>query len=261
MFEEARHRAEHPPAEGRSGRRRADRAVGADGHDRDGAADRVRQRRQPAAGASRIAPAGAGDSRGARRRLGPDRARAAARERDARHRSAASSASASPSARCALLVALAPGEPAAARGHRARRAGAAVHARRSPSSPACCSERSRCSSTPAPQLGDDAARRRPNAEREQGAPSRAQHARRRAGRAGARAAGQLGLDDPDVSGVAGRASRDSRGPTKCRRCGCRFPDSQVKEPEAVMRMQQAIIGQDRGGARRDVGRARVDRAR
>ena len=59
-------------------------AVGADGDDRHGAADRLRQRREPAAGAGRVAAAGAGDSRRARRRHRTDRPRAAARERDAR---------------------------------------------------------------------------------------------------------------------------------------------------------------------------------
>ena len=61
----------------------AERAVGADGHHRHGAADRLRQRRQPAAGAGRVAPAGAGGQGGARRRLGPDRPRAADGEPDA----------------------------------------------------------------------------------------------------------------------------------------------------------------------------------
>ena len=44
------------------------RAVGADGHHRDGAADRLRERREPAAGPRRGAAAGAGGSCGARRR-------------------------------------------------------------------------------------------------------------------------------------------------------------------------------------------------
>ena len=54
-------------AEAGSHRRRQHGALGADGHDRHGAADRVRERRQPAAGAGRRAPTGAGDSGRARR--------------------------------------------------------------------------------------------------------------------------------------------------------------------------------------------------
>jgi len=53
--------------------------------------------------------------------------------------------------------------------------------------------------------GSRASRRRPERDGEPGSPSRAQHARRRAGRAGARAAGRLGVDDSNVSSLAGRA--------------------------------------------------------
>ena len=72
MFEEARITPAVALAEGRPGRRRPQGALGADGHARPGAADRVRERRQPAAGPIRVAAAGAGDSLRARRRLGPD---------------------------------------------------------------------------------------------------------------------------------------------------------------------------------------------
>ena len=62
------HHAEGHDPQGRSRRRRADGAVGADGDDRRGPAHRLCERRQPAAGPRRVAAAGAGDSRGARRR-------------------------------------------------------------------------------------------------------------------------------------------------------------------------------------------------
>ena len=99
-------------------------AVGADGDDRPGPADRLRQRREPAAGPSRVAAAGAGDSRGARRRHGPDRPRAAGRERDPRP--ARRRRRARPGVRRAAAAGGAgTGQPAADRRHRARLSGAA----------------------------------------------------------------------------------------------------------------------------------------
>ena len=59
------HHAGDPVGEGRAGRRRREDAVGADGDHRDGPADRVRQRGQPAPRARRRPAAGAGDSGGA----------------------------------------------------------------------------------------------------------------------------------------------------------------------------------------------------
>ena len=75
--------ARDPLVEGRPRRRRPGRALGADGDHRHGPADRVRQRRQPAARPGRIAAAGAGGEGGPRRQLGPDRPRAAAGKPDA----------------------------------------------------------------------------------------------------------------------------------------------------------------------------------
>ena len=121
------------PLKAGPGRRYRQRAVGADGHDRPGAAHRVRERREPAAGARRRPPAGAGHSRRARRRMAADRARAAdsrasllgvlrRRARPRRWRMAA----------LRVLVAIGAGEPAAAR-------------RRSRSTRRSCSSRSRVS--------------------------------------------------------------------------------------------------------------------
>ena len=58
--------------------------LGAHGHGGDRSSDRLRERREPVAGARRGTAARTCDSRGARRRLGPNRTRAAAREPDAR---------------------------------------------------------------------------------------------------------------------------------------------------------------------------------
>ena len=69
--------------EGESGRQRRQRAVGGDGDDRRGDADRVHQCGQPAAGPSRFTPAGACGARGARSRQMADCPRATAGERDA----------------------------------------------------------------------------------------------------------------------------------------------------------------------------------
>ena len=55
-----------------------------------------------------------------------------------------------------------------------------------------------------PQVASATARRRPQLQREPRASSRAQHARRRAGGAGAGAARGLGADDPHVPGACGR---------------------------------------------------------
>ncbi len=67
--------------EGRHGRRRRERALGAHGRDRRRAARRVREHREPDARARRCAAAGARRARRARRRAGTHRTRAARRER------------------------------------------------------------------------------------------------------------------------------------------------------------------------------------
>ena len=69
--------------EGAGGRQHRQRAVGGDGDDRPGDADRVHQCGEPAAGACRWAPAGACSPLGARRGTMAGCARAAAGERDA----------------------------------------------------------------------------------------------------------------------------------------------------------------------------------
>ena len=121
--------AEPAAAERRCDRRRRIGAVGADGHDRHGAADRLRQRREPAAGPRRRAAAGAGGPRRARRQPRPDRVRAAGRERRARpgrrRRRPRPRLRGGPRADRAGA-----GQPAAARQHRDRSAGPAVHVRR-----------------------------------------------------------------------------------------------------------------------------------
>ena len=68
-------------AQGRSGGRHRQHAVGADGYGGHCVVDRVRQRGESAAGARRWTPAGTGDSRGAGSRMGTNRARTAARKR------------------------------------------------------------------------------------------------------------------------------------------------------------------------------------
>ena len=70
-------------SEGTSGRQHRQCAVGGDGDDRRGDADRVHQRGQPAAGARRWAPAGACGALGAGGGTMADCARAAVGERDA----------------------------------------------------------------------------------------------------------------------------------------------------------------------------------
>ena len=84
MFEEAGIQAAVRPAEERRGRRTGQGALGADGQHRRGAADRLRQRRQPSAGPGRRTPAGTGHSHGSGRRLAPHRRRAAHGERVSR---------------------------------------------------------------------------------------------------------------------------------------------------------------------------------
>ncbi len=72
--------ARRAAAQGRHGRRHRERALGAHGRDRRGAARRVRQHREPHARARRCAAAGARRARRARRRAGTHRPRAARRE-------------------------------------------------------------------------------------------------------------------------------------------------------------------------------------
>ena len=207
MFEDARLAPNLRLAEGRRGRRRRHGALGADGHDRHGAADRVRQRREPAAGPRRRR---ASRSWRFARRSAP--AAAGSRASCCSRASCSGSSAASSGLGLAFGALRAAGrararQPAAARRHRDRCAGPAVHAGRCRSSPACCSARSRCSSTPAPQVAHGAARRRPTSSA-----SQERHRARStlvvvAGRAGAGAARQLGPDDSDVPGAAARASR------------------------------------------------------
>ena len=165
------------------------RAVGADGHHRHGPADRLRQRRQPAAGARRVAAAGAGGPCRAGRQHGPDRPRAADGEPDARPARRRRRARAGVRGRAAagglapgnlprlqeiaidlpvllfaLAVSLARG-PAVRPGAGAQAGGRAAR--------------------------DHAAGRRADRERQQGTRARPQRAGRGAGRAGARAAGRL----------------------------------------------------------------------
>ena len=181
-------------------------ALGADGHDRHGAAHRVRQRRQPAARADRRPPAGARDSRGARRRPGTPRPRADGREPRARaaRRRRRRRAGVWPACGCWSRS-----RPQICRASGKSRSTCRCSCSRSccRSWPARCSAASWCFKYAAPQLADGASRRRPLDEREPGAPARAERAGRRAGRAGDGAAGRLGPDDPDVPGVAARRAR------------------------------------------------------
>ena len=106
----AKHLVPAPRPQGAIGSATAvhDADPGADGHGRPRAADRVRERREPAAGARRRAAEGGGDPPGARRRARRDRAPAPGREPGARPASARCSASASRGGPAALLLTMLP---------------------------------------------------------------------------------------------------------------------------------------------------------
>ena len=197
--------AEPAAAERRRDRRRRIGAVAADGDDRHGAADRLRERREPAAGPRRRTPAGAGGAGGARRQPRTDRLRAARRER--RPRAGRRRRRARPRLRRGPRADRdGAGQPAAARQHLDRPDRPAVHVRRlDRRRPAV--RRDSGVQIRRTERRRGAARRRPQLEREPRASSRAQHAGRRAGGAGAGAAGQLGTDDPHVPGLASREPR------------------------------------------------------
>jgi hypothetical protein len=105
-----------------------------------------------------------------------------------------------------------------------------------------CLVRFQCSSMPGPQVAAGIARRRTDVEREPRAASRPQHARRRAGALALRCCSSArASDDPHVPGRCGQVDPGFTNPQGVPDAGAQHPTAQVKEPEAVIRMHQAIM--------------------
>ncbi len=208
MFETAKLAPVLQPLATDRDRRHQRRALGADGHRRAGAADRVRERRQPDAGEGRRPPAGAGRACGARREPRTDRSRAAGRERAARRRRRRRGC------RPGLRRAAAPegpgaGQPSPSRSDRHRRNRPAVHGRHLARRRTVVRHHAGTAPRRAARDGH-APRRRTGAQREPRATPRPQHAGGHPGGARPRAPRQLGADDPHVPGPEARHARVQR---------------------------------------------------
>ncbi len=218
-----------------AGRRRqgGQRALGGNGHDRRGPADRVRERDESAARALREAPPRARGARRARRRRVAHHADAAHRERSARSRGRCRRRRARVR-RAHVDQAVGARNAAPHRRDRARRARARFHARgfydrgpRARARPGTALRR--------PQDQRGATRRRTQRHAEQSAVSLTERARRGAGGARAGAPRELGAHDSHVASVARGRPRLHAAASPSRSRGFRFLRRSNRTPRASRR--------------------------